>query len=227
MSSELFCRNDKFSSKWQIDQYQHPYYGWIAFAVKHDLISRCGMALWRHQMETFSTLLAFCAGNSPETGEFPAQNASDLANVSIWWRHNAKSPASLLSTQLFVQEQIKENIKAPHHLPLWGISFIAYMQGHKTCFVVTYNLRQQWRKTCSITICYQCYTICTLRWRHNERDGVSKSPANRLFTQPFVQLTKGTFSEIKILYTVLRQHQGVGDKTSATELPSMENGPSC
>ena len=28
---------------------------------------------WRHQMETFSALLAFCAGNSPVTGEFPSQ----------------------------------------------------------------------------------------------------------------------------------------------------------
>ena len=28
---------------------------------------------WRHQMETFSPLLAICAGNSPGTGEFPAQ----------------------------------------------------------------------------------------------------------------------------------------------------------
>ena len=28
---------------------------------------------WRHQMETFSVLLALCAGNSPVTGEFPAQ----------------------------------------------------------------------------------------------------------------------------------------------------------
>ena len=28
---------------------------------------------WRHQMETFSTLLALCVGNSPVTGEFPVQ----------------------------------------------------------------------------------------------------------------------------------------------------------
>ena len=28
---------------------------------------------WRHQMETFSALLAICAGNSPVTGEFPSQ----------------------------------------------------------------------------------------------------------------------------------------------------------
>ena len=28
---------------------------------------------WHHQMETFSELLAICAGNSPVPGEFPAQ----------------------------------------------------------------------------------------------------------------------------------------------------------
>ena len=28
---------------------------------------------WRHQMETFSALLAICAGNSPVSGELPAQ----------------------------------------------------------------------------------------------------------------------------------------------------------
>ena len=29
-----------------------------------------------------------CAGKSPETGEFPAQMASNAENVSIWWRHH-------------------------------------------------------------------------------------------------------------------------------------------
>ena len=32
-----------------------------------------GYAWWRHQMETSSALLAICAGNSPVSGEFPAQ----------------------------------------------------------------------------------------------------------------------------------------------------------
>ena len=32
-------------------------------------------AWWRHQMETFSALLALCEGNSPVTGEFPAQRS--------------------------------------------------------------------------------------------------------------------------------------------------------
>ena len=29
-----------------------------------------------------------CGGNSPVTGEFPAQMASNAENVSIWWRHH-------------------------------------------------------------------------------------------------------------------------------------------
>ena len=29
-----------------------------------------------------------CAGNSLVTGEFPAQLASYVENVSIWWRHD-------------------------------------------------------------------------------------------------------------------------------------------
>ena len=39
--------------------------GWITIAI----IS----SWWRHQIETFFALLAICAGNSPATGEFPAQ----------------------------------------------------------------------------------------------------------------------------------------------------------
>ena len=29
-----------------------------------------------------------CVGNSPVTGEFPTQRASNTENVSIWWRHH-------------------------------------------------------------------------------------------------------------------------------------------
>ena len=42
----------------------------------------------KHQI---SASLAFVrAGNSPGTGEFPAQIASIAENVSIWWRHHAE-----------------------------------------------------------------------------------------------------------------------------------------
>ena len=47
--------------------------------VNYDMNSRsCSrrkrvISWWRHQIETFSGLLAICAGNSPVTGEFPTQ----------------------------------------------------------------------------------------------------------------------------------------------------------
>ena len=33
----------------------------------------------------------FCEGNSPSTGDFPAQRASNAENVSIWWRHHDRT----------------------------------------------------------------------------------------------------------------------------------------
>ena len=44
-------------------------------------------------------------GNSPGTGEFPAQMASNAENVSIWWRHHGLI--------------LKQN--KPHSIPVSGI----------------------------------------------------------------------------------------------------------
>ena len=47
------------------------------------------MPWWRHQMETFSALLAFRAGNSPVTREFPSQRpvtrSFDVFFDCAWW----------------------------------------------------------------------------------------------------------------------------------------------
>ena len=44
-----------------------------------------------------------CVGNSPVTGEFPAQRASNAQNVSIWWRHHGvKSSFYRLSIYVYV-----------------------------------------------------------------------------------------------------------------------------
>ena len=37
-----------------------------------------------------------CAGNSPVTGEFPAQMSSNAENIFIWWRHHVCSFTALL-----------------------------------------------------------------------------------------------------------------------------------
>ena len=46
--------------------------------------------LFRRRSKKTSQLrvTGLCVGNSPGTGEFPAQMASNAKNVSIWWRHH-------------------------------------------------------------------------------------------------------------------------------------------
>ena len=46
--------------------------------------------LFRRRSKKISKLrvTGLCAGNSPGTGEFPAQMSSNAATVSIWWRHH-------------------------------------------------------------------------------------------------------------------------------------------
>ena len=46
--------------------------------------------LFRRRSKETSKLrvTGLCVGNSPGTGEFPAQRASNAENVSIWWRHH-------------------------------------------------------------------------------------------------------------------------------------------
>ena len=43
---------------------------------------------WRSKKTSKFRVTGLCAGNSPGTGEFPAQMASNAENVSTWWRHH-------------------------------------------------------------------------------------------------------------------------------------------
>ena len=50
------------------------------------LLNRLSRRRWKKTSKLRVTGL--CAGNSPGTGEFPAQMASNAENVSIWLRHH-------------------------------------------------------------------------------------------------------------------------------------------
>ena len=55
-------------------QREHNYMTYVSDISQALLLSfRHSNAWWRHQLETFSVLLAICAGNSPGTGEFLSQ----------------------------------------------------------------------------------------------------------------------------------------------------------
>ena len=73
---------------------------YIGFRSRIHLISKhlATFPWWRNQMETFSALLALCAGNSPVTGEFPSQRpvtqSFDVFLICAWinnWVNNRKA----------------------------------------------------------------------------------------------------------------------------------------
>ena len=71
-------------------RWRHTDYDGVSKYRRHNcLLSR----LFRRRSKKTSKLrvTGLCARNSSVTGEFPAQRASNVENVSIWWRHHAVS----------------------------------------------------------------------------------------------------------------------------------------
>ena len=85
-SSSLGTRSE-ISRKWMTLRWRHNGCDSVSnHQPHHCLLNR----LFRCRSKKTSKLRAtgLCAGNSPGTGEFPAQMASSAENVSIWWRHH-------------------------------------------------------------------------------------------------------------------------------------------
>ena len=54
-----------------------------------------------------------CEGNSPVTGEFPAQRASNAENVSIWWRHHDQRLSARLQWPRFNALELSQSCSKP------------------------------------------------------------------------------------------------------------------
>ena len=68
----LQCRHNRHDGVWNLQPYD---------CLFNHFIRR------RSQKTSKLRVTGLCEGNSPVTGEFPAQRASNAENVSIWWRH--------------------------------------------------------------------------------------------------------------------------------------------
>ena len=71
-SLTLSHRDNFFVTGSTCNSLKNNFYQWQQTGIIRTLGFQCN-AWWRHQMKTFSALLALCAGNSPVSGEFPAQ----------------------------------------------------------------------------------------------------------------------------------------------------------
>ena len=74
-------------------------------AMASQIISLTIVCSSRHRSKKTPKLrvTGLCAGNSPATGEFPAQKPSNAENVSIWWRHH-------VSTQIRDTEMLYQTV---------------------------------------------------------------------------------------------------------------------
>ena len=74
------------------------------------MVAMWNVPWWRHQMETFSALLALCAENSPVTGEFPSQMAVTRSfdvffHLCLNKRHRAHYEVIVLSVDAVVKSK--------------------------------------------------------------------------------------------------------------------------
>ena len=86
-------------------QWRHNERNGVSNHQPHDCLLRC---LFRHRSKKISKLhvTGLCEGNSPVTGEFPAQRNSNAENISIWWRHHVYTAFGLIT---------KQPLSPPHH----------------------------------------------------------------------------------------------------------------
>ena len=70
------------------------------------------------------------AGNSPGSGEFPAQRASNAENVSIWWRYHDQAIHPAVSFQWHSSQatQARASSKWPEITQIW----VSWTQSRKT-----------------------------------------------------------------------------------------------
>ena len=79
-------------------QWRHNECDGISNHQPHDCLLK-RLFMWRSNKTSKLHITGLCEGNSPVTGEFPAQRASNIENVSIWWRHHGITSLPLWQTR--------------------------------------------------------------------------------------------------------------------------------
>ena len=87
-------------------QWRHSERDGVSNHQPQDCLLNCLFSRRSKKTSTFR-VTGLCEGNSPVTGEFPAQRTSNAGNVSIWWRHHVvfwRHDMETLSTLLALSE---------------------------------------------------------------------------------------------------------------------------
>ena len=72
---------------WLPLQWRHNEHDGVSNHQPYGFLLNC-LFMRRSKKTSRLRVTGLCDGNSPVTGEFPSQRASNAENVSIWWRHH-------------------------------------------------------------------------------------------------------------------------------------------
>ena len=99
MYSGIFVRRIVGFVRWVSLRWRHNERDGVSHHQPHHWLLSC---LFRRRSKKTSKLrvTGLCEGNSPVTGEFPAQRASNADHISIWWRHHIITQQQALSAKL-------------------------------------------------------------------------------------------------------------------------------
>ena len=124
-----FCKRGPSASAWYMyivylhDISQNIHTRWLFCFVFGNTINPCRfisciyLRLFTH---LYDCMWVKSGCTKPQQNMESAKRACITTMTSLWARWHLKSPAAWLFTQAFILAQIKQNIKAPHHWPLWG-----------------------------------------------------------------------------------------------------------
>ena len=133
------------------------YFDWTWWRNGHDGISnhrhlKCLLRrLFRHRSKKTSKLCVtgLCEGNSLLTSEFPSQRASNMENVSIWWRHH-ENGSWLVQSVVFILSISNQLLKL-HELIILSLQTLIIGEAES-------NLMQR-RFICSLSTFWQQNTL--------------------------------------------------------------------
>ena len=140
-----------FSLQWRYNEHDG-----VSNHQPHDcLLNR----LFRQRSKKISKLrvTGLCEGNSPGTGEFHAQKASNAENVTIWWRHHVS-----LDTTAFIYPTLPVTMTTSLHE---NVSVLLALSEGNPLFINWFHLRM------SLSLAWKgCLTASRVaddRQRHN------------------------------------------------------------
>ena len=121
-AEQVECHPTAISSQWR-----HNERDGVSNHQPHDCLFSC---LFRRKSKKTSKLrvTGLCEGNSPVTGEFPAQKVSNAANVSIWWRHHVFG--TLIWSPLCLTTNV--DMVLAKFSWLWNIANAFFIRRHKS-----------------------------------------------------------------------------------------------